>query len=145
MDEVSPRPSGDAAPTALTRRTVLRAAAGGFGLFFLANVGGARWIVEASATSTGPRLLNPKRIPKFQIPMPIPSVMPTADLASAGSGTPIDYYEIAVRQFTAQVLPAPLPRTTVWGYGPAARAVSPHRNSARPHPRSRPKSVARYE
>jgi FtsP/CotA-like multicopper oxidase with cupredoxin domain len=124
MDDVSSRQSGDALPTALTRRTVLRAAAGGFGLFFLANVGGARWIVEARATSTGPRLLNAKRIPKFQIPMPIPSVMPKADLAAAVSGTPIDYYEIAVRQFTAQVLPAPLPRTTVWGYGPAARAGS---------------------
>jgi bilirubin oxidase len=29
----------------------------------------------------------------------------------------IDYYEIAVRQFRQQVLPAGMPPTTVWGYG----------------------------
>jgi hypothetical protein len=29
----------------------------------------------------------------------------------------IDYYEIAVRQFQQQVLPAGMPRTTVWSYG----------------------------
>jgi FtsP/CotA-like multicopper oxidase with cupredoxin domain len=28
-----------------------------------------------------------------------------------------DYYEIAVRQFTQQILPAGMPATTVWGYG----------------------------
>jgi FtsP/CotA-like multicopper oxidase with cupredoxin domain len=29
----------------------------------------------------------------------------------------VDYYEIAVRQFSQQILPADLPATTVWGYG----------------------------
>ena len=29
----------------------------------------------------------------------------------------IDSYEISVEQFQQQVLPAPLPMTTVWGYG----------------------------
>jgi bilirubin oxidase len=32
-------------------------------------------------------------------------------------GEPIDYYEIAVRQFQQRILPAPLPMTTVWSYG----------------------------
>ena len=32
-------------------------------------------------------------------------------------GKPIDYYEISMRQFDQQILPAGLPATTVWGYG----------------------------
>ena len=32
-------------------------------------------------------------------------------------GKPADYYEISVRQFSQQILPAGLPPTTVWGYG----------------------------
>jgi hypothetical protein len=44
MDEVSPQQAGDADPTRLTRRTVLQAAAGGFGLFFVARPEGcAGW------------------------------------------------------------------------------------------------------
>jgi len=31
-----------------------------------------------------------------------------------------DYYEISMRQFSQQVLPEGLPKTTVWGYGPVA-------------------------
>ena len=40
-------------------------------------------------------------------------------------GKNIDYYEIAVRQFQQQILPAPLPRTTVWGYGPVVAQNGP--------------------
>jgi spore coat protein A len=32
-------------------------------------------------------------------------------------GKPVDYYEISMRQFEEQILPAGLPATTVWGYG----------------------------
>jgi spore coat protein A len=32
-------------------------------------------------------------------------------------GKPVDYYEISMRQFQQQILPAGLPKTTVWGYG----------------------------
>jgi FtsP/CotA-like multicopper oxidase with cupredoxin domain len=49
--------------------------------------------------------------------------MPRAGFRVWG-GKLVDYYEIAVRQFEQQILPAPLPRTTVWGYGPAS-ALSP--------------------
>jgi FtsP/CotA-like multicopper oxidase with cupredoxin domain len=35
-------------------------------------------------------------------------------------GKPADYYEISVRQFSQQILPAGLPATTVWGYGAVA-------------------------
>jgi FtsP/CotA-like multicopper oxidase with cupredoxin domain len=56
--------------------------------------------------------LVPTTIPKYVTPLVIPPVMKDA-------GTP-NSYEIAVRQFRQQILPAPLPPTTVWGYGPAA-------------------------
>jgi FtsP/CotA-like multicopper oxidase with cupredoxin domain len=38
-------------------------------------------------------------------------------------GQNADYYEISVRQFAQQILPAGLPATTVWGYG-AVRSAS---------------------
>jgi spore coat protein A, manganese oxidase len=56
--------------------------------------------------------LSPNRIPKFVAPLLVPPAMP-----AAASDATTDYYTIAVRQFTQQVLPAPLPATTVWGYG----------------------------
>jgi bilirubin oxidase len=39
----------------------------------------------------------------------------TSTLSEAGQA--VRYYEIAVRQFRQQILPAGLPRTTVWSYG----------------------------
>src|SRR6266508_2191996 len=56
--------------------------------------------------------LPPGVIPKFVTPLVIPPAMPP----SASDAT-TDYYTIAVRQFTQQILPARLPRTTVWSYG----------------------------
>jgi len=61
--------------------------------------------------------LDPLSVPKYQTPLLIPPVMPTADTITAPGGKPIDYYEISVRQFLQQILPAGLPATTVWGYG----------------------------
>ena len=48
---------------------------------------------------------------KYAAPLLIPPVMP---------GTGANTYEIAVRQFKQQILPTPLPATTVWSYGRAA-------------------------
>ncbi len=62
-------------------------------------------------------------LPKYQTPMLIPPQMPRAGLLLS-RGKLVDYYEIAVRQFDQQILPAGYPPTTVWGYGPA-RALSP--------------------
>jgi FtsP/CotA-like multicopper oxidase with cupredoxin domain len=61
--------------------------------------------------------LDPAAIPKFRTPLLIPPVMPKAAVLRQRSGKKIDYYEISVRQFAQQVLPAGLPATTVWGYG----------------------------
>lgn len=61
--------------------------------------------------------LDPLSIPKYQRPMVIPPAMPRSDEITGPHGELIDYYEIAVRQFAQEILPAPLPQTTVWGYG----------------------------
>lgn len=56
--------------------------------------------------------LDARTLAKFTDPLVIPPAMPRT--SSAGS---YDYYEIAVRQFEQQILPAGMPKTTVWGYG----------------------------
>jgi spore coat protein A, manganese oxidase len=56
--------------------------------------------------------LGPQRIAKFVTPLVIPPAMPRA-----GADADADYYAIGVRQFAQQILPAPHPPTTVWGYG----------------------------
>jgi FtsP/CotA-like multicopper oxidase with cupredoxin domain len=43
--------------------------------------------------------------------------MPRAATITMRGGKPADYYEISMRQFQEQILPAGLPATTVWGYG----------------------------
>jgi spore coat protein A len=59
--------------------------------------------------------LNIHKIKKYQMPLIIPPAMPRTSQLSVGG--PVDYYEIAVRQFQQQILPPPLPPTTVWSYG----------------------------
>ena len=61
--------------------------------------------------------LDPALLPKYVTPLVIPPEMPrTGKLVQRGSGD-IDYYEIAVRQFSQQILPDGWPATTVWSYG----------------------------
>jgi hypothetical protein len=96
------------------RRQFFKAlATGGVGLFVRGNSG------EALAQIPGGSL-NPRSIPKYRTPMLIPPVMPAAGTVANKSGGSVDYYEISVRQFPQQILPAGFPKTTVWGYGPAA-------------------------
>jgi spore coat protein A, manganese oxidase len=63
--------------------------------------------------------LAPGSIPKYATPLLIPPVMPKAAKikVKGGKNKDVDYYEISVRQFAQQILPAGLPSTTVWGYG----------------------------
>ncbi len=71
-------------------------------------------------TVTATRVVNvvnrlaPATIPKYQTPLVIPPEMP-----KTSSDPAMDYYEIAVREFSQQILPAGLPPTTVWSYGSA--------------------------
>jgi len=64
--------------------------------------------------------LEPGDVPKFQTPLLIPPVMPQAGTIKIKGGKNADYYEISMRQFEQQILPAGLPATTVWGYGAVA-------------------------
>jgi spore coat protein A len=54
---------------------------------------------------------------KFTSPLIKPPAMPRSDKISRRMAKNIDYYEIAVRQFDQQILPAGYPSTTVWSYG----------------------------
>lgn len=62
-------------------------------------------------------VLEPAAIPKFQTPLVVPPPMPQAPVSLRAA---VDYYEIAVRQFRQQILPPPLPMTTIWSYGAVA-------------------------
>lgn len=53
-------------------------------------------------------------------PMLIPPVMPRAGTVVLRGGKNADYYEISMRQFRQQILPAGMASTTVWGYGAVA-------------------------
>jgi spore coat protein A, manganese oxidase len=94
-----------------------------------------RWFLKASAVTGASLLLpwdlrvapgvaqslaggslDPLRIAKYQSPLVIPPAMPVTTKLTRG-GKKVDYYEIAVRQFQQQVLPAAHPATTVWSYG----------------------------
>jgi FtsP/CotA-like multicopper oxidase with cupredoxin domain len=74
-----------------------------------------------------PGRLDPASIPKFVTPLVIPPPMPAAAIP-VGAPTPLPdaYYEVEAVQFPQQVLPAPLPMTTVWGYGKVGDPATRH-------------------
>jgi bilirubin oxidase len=63
--------------------------------------------------------LDPTTIAKYVHPLVIPPAMLRTRKLKVKGGKNIDYYEIAVRQFQQQILPAGHPATTVWSYGSA--------------------------
>ncbi|MBK9711664.1 MAG: multicopper oxidase domain-containing protein [Kouleothrix sp.] len=69
--------------------------------------------------------IEPTSVGKFATPLLIPPAMPRAGKLTAKGGKNVDYYEIAVRQLKQQILPAGLPMTTVWGYGPKVAQNGP--------------------
>jgi bilirubin oxidase len=64
--------------------------------------------------------LDPEDIPKYAQPLVVPPAMPRTARIPQRGGKSTDVYEIAVRQFSQQILPPGLPPTTVWGYGSLA-------------------------
>jgi FtsP/CotA-like multicopper oxidase with cupredoxin domain len=90
-------------------RSLKKGAACGAALFALCV-----WILPPADAQA---ILDPGLIPKYVTPLLIPPVMPKAARIIQKGGKNIDYYEISVKQFTQQILPAGLPSTTVWGYG----------------------------
>ncbi|MGR0218938.1 multicopper oxidase family protein [Agromyces sp. ZXT2-6] len=104
----------------ISRRAFI-AAAGAAGVGFVLYATGPGGERVALAQIPG-GTLAPGDVTKFQTPLLIPPVMPRADTLPARGGKNIDYYEISMRQFAQQILPAGLPATTVWGYGAVASA-----------------------
>ncbi len=103
----------------LTRRDFLKiTGASTIGWYVATNAG---WIQRAFAQIPG-GTLDPGEVSKFQTPLLIPPVMPRAGTIAQRGGKPVDYYEISMRQFAQQILPAGLPATTVWGYGALSSA-----------------------
>lgn len=103
----------------VSRRDFLRISAGaGASLFFVGTIGGVPFRIPVAAAPLPGGTLDPLGVPKFVTPLLVPPVMPRADVLNQRGGKPIDFYEISMRQFPQQILPAGLPMTDVWGYGP---------------------------
>jgi FtsP/CotA-like multicopper oxidase with cupredoxin domain len=105
--------------SAISRRDFLRIGGGaGAGLVFIGRIGGQAFAVPVAAAAIPGGTLDPTGVPKYVTPLLIPPVMPRAASLTMPTGKPVDYYEISVRQFDEQILPAGFrPPTTVWGYG----------------------------
>ena len=97
-----------------SRRTFLKYTGGtALTLFAFSKLGGLRQAIAQIPGGT----LDPMSVPKYATPMLIPPVMPRAGTIKLTGGKNADYYEISMKQFAQQILPAGLPATTVWGYG----------------------------
>ncbi|HEY5700040.1 MAG TPA: hypothetical protein VIT01_21225, partial [Acidimicrobiales bacterium] len=102
----------------MSRRDFLRISGGaGGGLFFIGQIGGRLFRMPVAAAQIPGGSLDPRAVPKYQTALLVPPVMPRADVIAQRGGKQVDYYEISVRQFDQQILPAGFPATTVWGYG----------------------------
>ena len=105
----------------MSRRDFLRISGGaGGGLLFIGQIGGRLFRMPVAAAQIPGGSLDPRAVPKYQTALLVPPVMPRADVIAQRGGKQVDYYEISVRQFDQQILPAGFPATTVWGYGATA-------------------------
>ena len=98
----------------ISRREFLKLSGAGILSLYAASRG--KFTLHAQAQIPG-GTLDPGFVDKFVTPLLIPPVMPRAGTINPRGGKPIDYYEISMKQFQEQILPAGLPATTVWGYG----------------------------
>jgi FtsP/CotA-like multicopper oxidase with cupredoxin domain len=107
--------------TRYSRRTFVAWVGGASaGFFLLGRLPGMSAPAALAAIEGG--TLDPLTIPKYQTPMLIPPVMPRAATIIMPGGKPADYYEISMKQISQQILPASMPKTTVWGYGAVTAA-----------------------
>jgi spore coat protein A, manganese oxidase len=96
----------------MTRNQLLRYGAGvGAVLVLPWRFGGAAR--GAVSLATGAPTLPGTEIEQFVRALVVPPAMPSTTRLPRNA----DYYEIAVRQFSQQILPAAHPETTVWSYG----------------------------
>jgi FtsP/CotA-like multicopper oxidase with cupredoxin domain len=104
----------------MARRRTFLAYCGGTTLGLLAQ---GRFGVQEVLAAVPGGTLDPAQVPKYVSALLVPPVMPRAGSVMTKGGRSADYYEVSMRQFTQQVLPAGWPATTVWGYGPARAAA----------------------
>jgi bilirubin oxidase len=76
-----------------------------------------KWKVPRVFAAISGGTQNPAAIPQYLMPLIIPPAMPRSGKIKVKGGKKIEYFEIAVRQFQQQILPAGMPMTTVWSYG----------------------------
>ena len=93
----------------LSRRDFLKLTGAGATALLVASRGKSTIRVKAAIPGG---TLDPLSVPKYQTPLLIPPVMP-----KAAKLPNVDYYQISMKQFAQQILPAGFPATTVWGYG----------------------------
>lgn len=98
----------------LTRRDFIKVTAAGMAALYASTRG--KFFQRVFAQIPG-GTLDPLTVPKYVTPLLIPPVMPKAGTVKLPKGKNADYYEISMRQFAQQILPAGMPATTVWGYG----------------------------
>lgn len=101
----------------ITRRSFFGISGAGVLTLFVVGIDGAPKAIAAPAAPGG--TLVATKIKKYRTPLLVPPAMPLAPAQPDGA----DYYEVSVRQFAQQILPAPWPATTVWGYGPSAGGI----------------------
>ena len=111
------RKKDDKPRMSLTRRGFLKVSMGAGGALMLPPwMAGSKALAAVASPS-----LDPTLIPKYLTPMLVPPEMPRTGTIKQRRGPNIDYYELAVRQFPQQVLPAGFTGpTTLWGYGNVA-------------------------
>jgi spore coat protein A, manganese oxidase len=102
----------------LKRRTFLAGSGTTLTLFAGGGLLGPKQALAALPGGT----LDPIAVPKWVTPLLIPPVMPSAGVIKTKGGKSADYYEISMKQFAQQILPAGLPATKVWGYGAVTSA-----------------------
>ncbi|MDH4066397.1 MAG: bilirubin oxidase, partial [Acidobacteriota bacterium] len=79
-----------------SRRLFIKQLSGGaFGLFVWTRFGGAKLLAQIPGGT-----LHPADVNKYQTPMLIPPAMPRAGKVRQRMAKNIDYYEIAMRQFS---------------------------------------------
>jgi bilirubin oxidase len=79
-------------------------------------------LLRASALAAVPGgTLDPTSLPKYVTPL---FILPTMPRVSSFSG--LDYYEIGMRQFAQQILPAGRPATQVFGFGAVSKSSTFH-------------------
>ena len=98
-----------------SRRSFIKLTGAGMAALYISTNG--NFVRKVFAVPIPGGTLDPLTVLKYQTPMLIPPAMPKAGTIKNKMGKNADYYEISMKQFPQQVLPAGHPATPLWGYG----------------------------